>query len=386
MTATHDTYLELAAAALDFELSPRERWALEEHLGSCPDCRHRAGLLRADAQAIATLPAFVLPASTFDRLDARLRSPGHSPIGTLRLVVVAAILAIAAMGAVQVGAELIRRMEQQRDLSLVNPDVPRPSSSPSAVSPPPGEQAQFGAGTIVDVVVSGLRVRTLPTVDNATSAKFEPLLGMGDQLRIIEGPVTADGYDWYRVEAIGSPQTGWVSSADHDGSPWIADPRIASPSGAGLSPEQQALTRLIREDAAVACEPRSGPYPARALVAIECRLRTSIVARVGVYSYPGADEALKTYVERMAVEGVGAIGGDCATGTQGDLRWGTDGVGGGRIGCFLDGNGSANIRMTCGPIGIGVLGRQDRMAALWEWTWTPQTAATGAVPGLCRLP
>ena len=380
----HDTYLELAAAALDFELSPRDRWALDAHLASCPDCRRHAGLLRADARAMSTLPALALPAPAFDRMEKRLRTSGGSPAGTLRLVVLAAVLAVAALGAVQVGAELVRRLEQQRDLSLITPDIPGPSASP-AVGPSPGLPGAFATGTVVDVVVTGLRVRTLPTVDDATSAKFEPLLSTGAQLRILEGPVTADGYDWYRVEAIGSPQSGWVSAADHDGTPWIADPRLAPASGLPLSGEQQALTQLIRPDAAVACEPRSGPYPARAIVAIECRLRTATVARVGVYAYPTPDDALLTYVERMASAGVRAIGGDCATGTQGDLPWGRDG-GRGRIGCFLDANGSANVRLTCGSFGIGVLGRQDRMAELWEWTWKPATAAAGAAPGLCRLP
>jgi anti-sigma factor RsiW len=381
----HDTYLELAAAALDFELSPRERWALDEHLGSCPACRQRAAMLRTDARAVAALPAFALPVAGYNRVEKRLRSSGRSPIGTLRLVVVAALFAIAALGAVQVGAEVIRRLEQERDLSQLVPDVPRPSASTPAVSPAPAEPGQFAAGTVVDVVSGGLRVRTLPTVDNATSAKFEPLLGAGAQLRILEGPVTADGYDWYRVEAIGSPQTGWVSAGDHDGTPWIADPTVGSPSGV-LSPEQAALTLAIRPDAAVACEPRAGRLPARSTLGIECRLRTAIVARVGVYGYKDADDALATHVERMAAEGVRRMGGDCATGTEGDLRWGPDGPAGGRIGCFLDANGSANIRMTCGSIGIGVLGRQDQMAALWDWTWTPADGSAETVPGLCRRP
>lgn len=386
MSRPHDAYLELAATAVDFELTPREQASLDEHLGGCPSCRRLAALIRADAHAIATLPAYVLPVHAYTRLSRRMRSTDTPSIGTLRLVIVATILTIAALGAVQVGAELIRRIEQQGELSLNIPDPARPSAGPPAVTPAPGEQAQFSAGMIVDVVVTGLRVRTLPTVDNTKSAKFEPLLGPGTQLRIIDGPVSADGYVWYRVEAIGSPQTGWVSSADHDGTPWIADARRPSPSAIVLTPEQRALMDRIRADAAVGCEPRSGPDPARAIVAIECRLRTSIVARVGVYAYPGAAEALKTYVERMAVAGVRSAGGDCVSGTQGDFRWGPDGAGGGRIGCFLDGNGSANIRLTCGAIGIGVLGRQDRMTELWEWTWAPQTGAPGTAPGICRLP
>jgi hypothetical protein len=40
--------------------------------------------------------------------------------------------------------------------------------------------------------VTDLRVRTEPTVDDARSARIEPLLGLGTRLRIMEGPVIAD--------------------------------------------------------------------------------------------------------------------------------------------------------------------------------------------------
>ena len=68
-----------------------------------------------------------------------------------------------------------------------------------------------------------LRVRSQPRVaDN--SLKYEPLLPTGTELLVIDGPVHASGYDWYRVAPVsltlsGGATDGWVAAADHDGTP-----------------------------------------------------------------------------------------------------------------------------------------------------------------------
>ncbi len=43
---------------------------------------------------------------------------------------------------------------------------------------------------------------------------------------VVDGPVQASGYDWYRVAPVsltlsGGAADGWVAAADHDGTPWI---------------------------------------------------------------------------------------------------------------------------------------------------------------------
>jgi len=45
----------MAATAIDFELSPSERRALDRHLVACAPCREMAEALRQDARAIAGL-------------------------------------------------------------------------------------------------------------------------------------------------------------------------------------------------------------------------------------------------------------------------------------------------------------------------------------------
>ena len=104
-------------------------------------------------------------------------------------------------------------------------------------------------------------MRTLPTVDNSKSVKLDPLLGVGTQLQIIEGPVTADDYDWYLVQAIGLPHHGWVAAADHDGEPWIEDSALASASASPFTAVEADLIAGLRSDAVVHCAPRRKDLP-----------------------------------------------------------------------------------------------------------------------------
>ncbi|HET7702062.1 MAG TPA: hypothetical protein VFK35_01580 [Candidatus Limnocylindrales bacterium] len=396
MTIDHRSFLELAAASVDFELTASEQVGLDDHVRTCVACRRRIARLRGDAREIAALPPFVLDSVDARRIRASLGRRSHTPLGTLRLVAIAAILALAAAGAVAVGAELLRQAD--RDLARLRAIEADQSTDPSL--PPATRAGQFSPGAVVDVVVTGLRVRTLPTVDNATSAKFEPLLGSGSKVRIIQGPVSADGYEWYLIEAIGSPQRGWVAAGDHDGTPWIEDPVTRSDAPPAMSVDELALVEGLRPDAARNCARRESALPARALVGVECRLRTALVARVGAYRYASAADAALTYLERLAGAGVKPLSGDCSAGTSGERAWGSPDQGDspgqvvfastgpwspGRIGCFLDDNGTANVRLTCGSVAIGVLGQDARLKTLWAWAWQPRPAGSGdEAPGICR--
>ena len=81
-----------------------------------------------------------------------------------------------------------------------------------------------------------------------------------------------------------------------------------------------------------------------------------------MYGFATLADALAAYIARMASYGVALRSGDCQAGTAGDRAW-TPGDGpdeGGdlpyRIGCFLDENGTANVRLTCGDPETGVVG------------------------------
>jgi hypothetical protein len=63
---------------------------------------------------------------------------------------------------------------------------------------------------------------------------YNPLLPLGTQLLVLDGPVSASGYTWYEVVPLtsaapdldfrgsGALPSGWVASAGRDGEPWIA--------------------------------------------------------------------------------------------------------------------------------------------------------------------
>lgn len=122
----HDTFLQLAAMAIDYPLAPPERGRLEAHLAVCPACARRATALRGDALALGHLPAVVLPERRgADILAAALRP---AAVGNpLRLLVLAALLGLLLVGSLAVGAQLLR---DDDDLSLVVPPVATASPGP----------------------------------------------------------------------------------------------------------------------------------------------------------------------------------------------------------------------------------------------------------------
>ena len=392
MTTIHEEYLELAGAAIDFELSPAEHDALAGHLAGCISCRRRVTGLHADQRATAQMAPFVLAPAAAHQIRNRVHRRGGSTQPSLRLLAVAALVTLLALAGMAAGAEVMRR-QRDKDLTVVPPPVSDPAETPSASSGPtqtPGPGV-FLADSVVEVVVNGLRVRTAPTVDNAKSAKLEPLLGRGTQLRVIEGPVTADDYDWYLVQAIGWPHRGWVAAADHDGAAWIEDHSSTSSQAPAFSADEAALVAGLRADAAVDCVPRRTGLPARAIAGIECRVNGALVTRVGAFRFLDARDAVTTYLERLASYHVAPATGDCLAGTSGDVAWMPgDGATGprvvGRSGCFLDENGTANVRATCGSMYVGVLGRDADLAALDRWVRTSEHGQVGAgePPGICR--
>ena len=75
----HDTFLELAAIAIDFPLAPADRGRLEQHLASCPACARRASAFRGDALALGHLPAVILPERRAVRDPHGRAAPGRRP-------------------------------------------------------------------------------------------------------------------------------------------------------------------------------------------------------------------------------------------------------------------------------------------------------------------
>lgn len=117
----HDTYLELAAASIDFPLTPEERRRLESHLAECAPCRHAVAAMRGEADLLHAIPVAPMSDRRADEMLATILAP-PAVRHPLRLVLVAALITLLALGSIAVGASLLHRSD---DLS----DVP-PAPSP----------------------------------------------------------------------------------------------------------------------------------------------------------------------------------------------------------------------------------------------------------------
>jgi len=97
-----------------------------------------------------------------------------------------------------------------------------PAPSPTLVAPSPKPTGPSVGGVVITLADDGLRVRSQPRIGDDSFA-FEPLLPLGTELYVLDGPVAASGYDWYQVVPLASQDqpTGWVASAGKDGEPWI---------------------------------------------------------------------------------------------------------------------------------------------------------------------
>jgi serpin B len=111
--------------------------------------------------------------------------------------------------------------------------VPSPSavgSSAPSTAPSDGPSSSAATdpflGQVVATISDGLRVRSEPRVAD-DSVKYAPLLPIATELRVLDGPVSASGYTWYKVEPVTfsgleGPGYGWVAMASSTGEPWIA--------------------------------------------------------------------------------------------------------------------------------------------------------------------
>ena len=128
----------------------------------------------------------------------------------------------------------------------------RPSPTPRATPRSPSLASDPYLGRAVVTVIAGLRIRSQPRVSD-DSIKHEPLLPLGTDLFVLEGPVSASGYTWYRVVPLSFSQLelsrGWIAAASRDGEPWIAPAGIECPP----VPSHVSELRDVPRDLRLAC-------------------------------------------------------------------------------------------------------------------------------------
>jgi hypothetical protein len=118
------------------------------------------------------------------------------------------------------------RSEPPMASAAASPDLPSPTpqAAPTATSTPPPQIAVDGLAV---VVTNDLVVRSLPEI-SARSVIDPRTLNEGKALFVLDGPVAADGFEWYQVVpfdtgdvAYPAPELGWVA-AGRGREVWIA--------------------------------------------------------------------------------------------------------------------------------------------------------------------
>ena len=135
----HDRGLELAAMAVDFELTRAETAELEAHLATCATCARRAAAMRTDASMLGR-PLTLQPSRRVDdAIYAEIARRQARP-GRLVLVAAAALLVLALLGAAAIGAQLLRTLPAL-PITLVPP-----VSDPVAVTSPRPDASRVPVG------------------------------------------------------------------------------------------------------------------------------------------------------------------------------------------------------------------------------------------------
>ena len=132
----------------------------------------------------------------------------------------------------------------------------RASDSPEQ-APTADVTASLGPNAMAEVVTTGLVMRSEPGVE-APSEILPYALQPGDPIFILDGPVHATLYDWYRVQpvkeadllGIGWAPTGWVAAASRQGEPWIAARLTSCPEGDDVETAELAELHALE---ALAC-------------------------------------------------------------------------------------------------------------------------------------
>ena len=114
------------------------------------------------------------------------------------------------------------------------------ASSPSLTSTPPG---QFARDTVVETAVRDLNLRDAAGLSGVILGS----LASGAQSIVIDGPVKADGFEWYEIHSLGLPMgsgceepyltepfncplwSGWAAAAASDGRAWLVEAPLACP-------------------------------------------------------------------------------------------------------------------------------------------------------------
>jgi hypothetical protein len=160
----------------------------------------------------------------YDKARRQLRRPrvwqgGRSQRGWL--------LAVAILWVIGIGSFVVLRSRAQPTITARTPasattsaiaatvPVRSPIFPTAAPAPTPASIHIGGMAQVSNTDGKVLRGRQQPHLKSPAQIAFKE----GEQVRILEGPVTADGYIWWRIEGAGG--TGWSAQQSPEGAVWL---------------------------------------------------------------------------------------------------------------------------------------------------------------------
>lgn len=235
----HRDILELAAAAIDFDLDRDERKRLNDAVETCPLCRRQVAAMRATATVLRRPLAIGTPGRVRDVvIGSALRRSRRTPslrsalAASLSILVVlggtAVVISTRGLGTVPAASPAASApgptaAAQQSSPTSSAPDASSAPPSASTVRPSPVQVNPLRSGDVAAMVTDErLVIRTKPST-GVDSAIFKPRVYPGQRVLILEGPIEASGYPWYRVRLGGIE--GWAAGTGADGEPWLAPVR-----------------------------------------------------------------------------------------------------------------------------------------------------------------
>jgi hypothetical protein len=147
------------------------------------------------------------------------RGPAARRAPLLIAMVFAAVIAFAAgfwlFGRATPGAALAPTAEPA--IAPTARPTARPTATPRPTITPTVEPtlAVGGRARLVNLNGAPLRAREAPGLSGAVVGRIPE----GSEVALSEGPVEADGYTWWRVEAEGA--AGWVAASSPEGVPFL---------------------------------------------------------------------------------------------------------------------------------------------------------------------
>ncbi|MFN8505649.1 hypothetical protein [Kouleothrix sp.] len=153
-----------------------------------------------------------LPGGFYDRRRRRVLRLGA--VGAVLIVGLAALLFWRNRSPATTAAQPTRT----QPVAAASAPPPRSPVFPTPTIPPTPPQAGLhvgGSARVVNVAGAALRSRKEPMLKAAATAAFKE----GETVTILEGPIEADGFVWWRIQ--GPSGAGWSAQQSRDGTPWL---------------------------------------------------------------------------------------------------------------------------------------------------------------------